>query len=110
MSDYVPDLGDIVWLSFDPRTGHEQSGHRPALVMSPAAYNEARGMMIACPLTSRVKGYPFEVIVAGDPDSAVLVDQVRSLDWRARAARFKQTASPDVVSEVQAKLKALLGL
>jgi mRNA interferase MazF len=60
---YVPDAGDVVWLHFDPQAGHEQAGHRPALVLSPARYNGARGMMICCPMTSKIKGYPFEVLV-----------------------------------------------
>lgn len=107
---YTPDLGDIVWLRFDPQAGHEQAGHRPALVLSPARYNAARGMMIACPMTSRIKGYPFEVIVEQNPDSAVLADQIKSLDWRARGATFKARAPQAVVDEVQAKIRALLAL
>lgn len=107
---YTPDLGDIVWLQFDPQAGHEQAGHRPALVLSPARYNAARGMMIACPMTSRIKGYPFEVIVERDPDSAVLADQIKSLDWRARRAAFKARASQAVMDEVRAKIRALLVL
>ena len=109
MSAYVPDTGDIVWLSFDPQAGHEQAGHRPALVMSPARYNAARGMMIACPMTSRIKGYPFEVVITAEPPSVVLADQIKSLDWRARRAVHKGAAPVEAVAEVQAKLKALLG-
>lgn len=108
MSRYVPDVGHIVWLQFDPQAGHEQAGHRPALVLSPARYNDARGMMIACPLTSRIKGYPFEVVISRDPPSAVLADQIKSLDWRARRAAHKGLVSAEVVAEVQGKLKALL--
>ena len=107
---YVPDAGDIVWLSFDPQAGHEQAGHRPALVLSPRAYNQARGMMIACPMTSRIKGYPFEVVLNRAPPSAVLVDQVKSLDWRARQAVFKGRAPQAALAEARAKLKSLLGL
>ncbi|WP_374534791.1 endoribonuclease MazF [Phenylobacterium sp.] len=110
MSRYVPDSGDIVWLQFDPQAGHEQTGHRPALVLSPARYNRARGMMICCPMTSRIKGYPFEVVVSEDPPSAVLADQIKSLDWRARMAVRKGKASQAVLVDVQAKLRALLGL
>jgi len=110
VSRYVPDSGDIVWLQFDPRAGHEQAGHRPALVLSPARYNQARGMLICCPMTSRIKGYPFEVVVSEDPPSAVLADQVKSLDWRARKAAHKGKAPPAVLAEVQAKIRALLGL
>lgn len=107
---YVPDAGDIVWLQFDPQAGHEQAGHRPALVLSPARYNAARGMMICCPMTSRIKGYVFEVVVARDPPSAVLADQVKSLDWRARGAVRKSVAPPEALAEVRGKVKALLAL
>lgn len=110
MSRYVPDSGDIVWLQFDPQAGHEQAGHRPALVLSPARYNQARGMMICCPLTSRIKGYPFEVVISEEPPSAVLADQVKSLDWRARKATGKGKVSPAVLADVQAKIRALIGL
>ena len=107
---YVPDAGDIVWLSFDPQAGHEQAGHRPALVLSPARYNGPRGMMICCPMTSRIKGYPFEVVESDDPPGAVLADEVRSLDWRARNATRKGRLSPAALAEVQAKIRALLNL
>ena len=109
-SAYVPDRGDIVWLEFDPQAGHEQAGHRPALVLSPARYNGPRGMMVCCPMTSRIKGYPFEVIDSHDPPSVALADQVKSLDWRARRAVRKGSVSPATVVEVQAKIRALLGL
>jgi len=83
---YIPDSGDIVWIAFNPQAGHEQAGHRPALVLSPAAYNGKVGLAILCPITSQVKGYPFEVQI---PDGlkvsgAILSDQVKSLDWKAR--------------------------
>jgi mRNA interferase MazF len=110
VSDYVPEAGDIVWLQFDPQAGHEQAGHRPALVLSPAKYNRIRGMVICCPLTSKIKGYPFEVIVSQTPASAVLSDQIKSLDWRARQATFKGKVSQTVLVETQAKIKALLSL
>jgi mRNA interferase MazF len=109
VSRYVPDSGDIVWLQFDPQAGHEQAGRRPALVLSPARYNRLRGMMICCPMTSRIKGYPFEVVVSVEPPSAVLADQVKSLDWHARKAVRKDAAPPAVLAEVRAKLRALLG-
>ena len=109
MAGYVPDAGDIVWLDFDPQAGHEQAGHRPALVLSPARYNGPRGMMICCPMTSRIKGYPFEVIDRRDPPSVVLADQVKSLDWRARRAAHKGAVSAATLAEVQAKLRVLLG-
>lgn len=105
---YVPDVGDLVWLHFDPQAGHEQAGHRPALVLTPARYNGLRGMMICCPMTSRIKNYPFEVVISDDPPSAVLADQVKSLDWRARKALRKAKVGPDILAEVQAKIRALL--
>jgi len=85
---YVPERGDVVWLNFTPQAGHEQAGHRPALVLSPAAYNGKTGLMLCCPITSQVKGYPFEVrLDAGaDAQGVVLSDQVKSLDWQARQA------------------------
>lgn len=107
---YVPDAGDIVWLQFDPQAGHEQAGHRPALVLSPAAYNGKRGMMLCCPMTSRIKGYVFEVVVPGHSSSAVLADQIKSVDWVARRAERKGVAPPSVLAETRAKLKTLLGV
>jgi mRNA interferase MazF len=108
---YVPGAGDVVWLQFDPQAGQEQAGHRPALVISPANYNAKTGLMVCCPMTTRIKGYPFEVIadIAGTK-SAVLSDQVKSLDWRVRRARRRGDVSEDVLLHVRAKLKALLGI
>ena len=83
---YVAKAGDIVGLAFDPQAGHEQAGHRPAVVLSPAAYNGRTGLMLCCPTTTRIKGYPFEVRLAGAPPSVALADQIKSLDWRARRA------------------------
>lgn len=108
--DYVPDVGDIVWLHFDPQAGHEQAGRRPALVLTPARYNYARGMAICCPMTTKIRGYVFEVVVSQRPPSAVLADQVRSFDWRARRVRRKGVAEARVLAEVRAKIKALLTL
>jgi mRNA interferase MazF len=110
VAEYIPEAGDVVWLQFDPRAGHEQAGHRPALVLTPRRYNALRGMMVCCPMTSRIRGYVFEVIVSRTPPSVVLADQLKSLDWRARGARFSSAAPPDVLAEVQGKVKALLGL
>lgn len=107
---YVPELGDVVWLQFDPQAGHEQAGHRPALVLSPSRYNAKRGMMICCPMTSQIKGYPFEVVVSQHPPSVVLADQMKSLDWRARKAVYKGTVSAESLAEAQFKIKALLYL
>jgi mRNA interferase MazF len=105
----APDAGDIVWLNFTPHAGHEQAGHRPALVLSPAAYNDKTGLMICCPLTTRIKSYPFEVPLAGDRPSAVLADQVKSFDWRARKAVRKGNVSAAELAEVRAKIRALIG-
>jgi mRNA interferase MazF len=106
--DYVPDAGEILWLHFDPQAGHAQAGRRPALVLTPLRYNAARGMMICCPMTTKVKGYVFEVAVDGKPPRAVLADQIKSLDWRARRAVRKGAVQPRVLAEVSAKVKALL--
>ena len=107
---YVPGRGDIVWLQFDPQAGQEQAGHRPALVVSPKAYNRKVGLALFCPITSRVKGYPFEVVLpTGSPASgAILSDQVKSLDWRVRQARRICAAPVDVVENVLAKLLTLV--
>jgi mRNA interferase MazF len=107
---YVPDRGDIVWLQFNPQAGHEQAGHRTALVLSPVSYNRRSGLMLCCPMTSQKKGYPFEVVIAVDTDreSVVLADQVKSLDWKARKAVKKGTASIDVIAETLSKLQTLL--
>src|SRR5207249_10455705 len=80
----VPDVGDITWLTFSPQAGHEQAGHRPAVVLSPASYNGKTSMMICCPMASQLKGYPFEVVVTKHAPSAILADQVKSLDCRER--------------------------
>lgn len=106
---YVPDVGDVVWISFDPQTGHEQAGHRPAVVLSPAAYNARTSLMVCCPMTSQVKNYPFEVVIAGPSPSAVLADQVKSLDWRKRRAKRKGTISRTELAEMRAKILALIG-
>lgn len=108
MPGYVPDAGDIVWLQFDPQAGHEQAGHRPALVLSPASYNGKRGMMICCPMTSRSKGYVFEVAVGDTAGSVILADQIKSVDWRARRATRKGKVPTATLLDVRAKLKALL--
>ena len=106
---YVPDAGDIVWLEFDLQAGPGQAGHRPALVLSPAAYNSKKGLMVCCPLSTRIKGYPFEVLthIDGQPGVA-LSDQVKSLDWRVRKVKKKGAASEEVLQDVRAKIKALL--
>jgi len=106
---YVPDAGDIVWLRFSPQASHEQAGHRPAVVVSPAAYNGRTNLMLCCPMTTQIKGYPFEVTVAGKRPGAVLADQVKSLDWVERKAKFKGKASATELASVRARIIALVG-
>ena len=106
---YVPETGEVVWLEFDPQAGHEQAGHRPALVISPASYNSKTGLMVCCPMSTKIKGHPFEVVTQVDGvDSAVLSDQVKSLDWKVRRAKKKAVVNADVLVHVRAKMKALL--
>lgn len=107
---YIPNRGDIVWVTFNPQAGHEQAGRRPALVLSPAAYNGKVGLAILCPITSQIKGYPFEVLI---PDGlkisgAILSDQVKSLDWKVRQAEFICKLTPEALDEVLQKLNTLL--
>ena len=106
---YVPEAGDVVWLHFDPQAGREQAGHRPALVLSPSAYNGKTGLMLCCPMTTQVKGYPFEVPIAGARSGAALADQVKSLDWVMRKASRKGKVSAAELSEARAKAIALIG-
>ena len=107
---YVPDRGDAVWITFTPQSGHEQAGHRPALVLSPASYNGKVGFAILCLITSQVKGYPFEVTApAGSRlNGVILADQVKSLDWRVRKAEFICKLPRETTSEVLDKLQTLL--
>jgi mRNA interferase MazF len=108
-SSYVPEAGDIVWLSFDPQVGREQARHRPAVVLSPAVYNAKTSLMVCCPMTTQIKNYPFEVIISAANPSAVLADQIKSLDWRRRKAKRKGAISADELAEVRAKIRALIG-
>lgn len=107
---HVPDQGDLVWLEFDPQAGHEQAGRRPALVLSPKSYNQATKLMLCCPVTSRVKGYPFEVVISGSTkiSGVALSDQIRSLDWVAGNAQFIDRVPASVLSEVALKQRVLL--
>ena len=109
MARYVPDEGDIVWLQFSPQAGHEQAGHRPAVVLSPASYNDKTSLMLCCPMTTQIKGYPFEVVIAGETKSAVLSDQVKSVDWRARNAKRKGRISVQELSDIRKRAAALIG-
>jgi mRNA interferase MazF len=107
---YVPERGDVVWISLSPQAGHEQSGRHPAVVLSPAAYNGKVGLAILCPITTQVKGYPFEVwIPEGLPvKGAILSDQAKSLDWRARQAEFICVLPDQIISGVLQKLGTLV--
>lgn len=106
---FVPERGDLVWLDFDPQAGREQAGRRPALVLSSRGYNSKTSLAVICPITSKVKGYPFEVVLpAGRITGAVLSDQVASLDWVVRRAEKVAKVSDDVLAEVTAKIAALI--
>jgi mRNA interferase MazF len=107
---YIPRRGDAIWLNFNPQSGHEQAGRRPALVLSPEAYNRKAGLAIFCPITSQVKGYPFEVkLPAGLPvNGVVLADQVKSLDWRVRDVALIKKLPMQIVNETTDLLITLL--
>lgn len=109
--EWVPESGELVWLTFDPQAGREPAGRRPALVLSPAQYNRRSGLVLVCPITSRVKGYPFEVeLPPGLPVSgAILADHLKSADWRARRAEFTCHVPKEVLQEVLDRLAPLLG-
>jgi mRNA interferase MazF len=109
---YIPDAGDLVWLTFDPQAGHEQRGRRPALIVSPRTYNAKARLAIACPVTSHVKGYPFEVPLpaGGKISGVVLADHVKNLDWHARHVAFEAKAPADILTDVRERLRVLLGL
>lgn len=107
---YVPDRGDVVWLNFTPQSGREQAGHRPALVISPKSYNQKVGLALFCPITSHVKGYPFEVALPTgfSVSGAVLSDHIKSLDWKTRKAEFKGRVSKAVLEAVLERVATLL--
>lgn len=110
-SEYIPERGDAVWITLDPHAGHEQAGRRPALVLSPSVYNGRVGLALFCPITSQVKGYPFEVSLPdGLPIAGVVgADQVKSLDWRARRTTRIGAVPEEVVAQVVRRLQTLLG-
>jgi mRNA interferase MazF len=110
MPAYVPERGDLVWLNFTPQSGHEQAGKRPAFVVSPHAYNKKVGLALFCPVTRQIKGYPFEVCIPDgvEIDGVILADQLKSLDWTARHAKFITKLPSDITQEVIAKLKTLI--
>jgi len=106
---YIPDRGDIIWLDFDPQTGHEQKGRRPAIVLSPQLYNEKTNLAILCPITSRVKGYPFEVQIKGKKVQGVsLSDQVKNMDWKVRNAEFIEKISKTAFNEITENIRLLI--
>ncbi len=109
-SRYIPDRGDLVWLNFLPQAGHEQAGRRPAVVISPKAYNRPTQLALVCPVTSRSKGYPFEVLIPKTAaiQGVILADQLKSLDWRARKAEFAGRLDATTLTEVAGKVMALL--
>ena len=109
---WVPDAGELIWLTFDPQAGREQAGRRPALVLSPLNYNRKSGLAIVCPITSRLKGYPFEVPLPEGlrMTGAVLADHLKSLDWRERRAESAGRVPPELLREVLDRLVPLLGL
>jgi len=110
MPSYIPRRGDIVWLKFNPKAGHEQAGRRPALVMSPYEYNKKVGLFIVCPITSQIKGYPFEVRLSSKSgiNGVVLADQIKSLDWKARQTEFVESVTKDLIDAVSARLLPLI--
>lgn len=107
---YVPDRGDVVWIDFNPQAGHEQAGRRPAIVLSPAAYNSKVGLLLLCPVTTQIKGYPFEADIPQGlkVTGTILSDQVKSLDWKARRAEFICRLPDSAVNETLKKLHTLL--
>lgn len=110
VGQYIPDRGDVVWISLNPQAGHEHTGRRPAVVLSPHDYNSRTSLAIFCPITSAIKGYPFEVIIPDNPaiKGVILSDQVKSLDWKARDAEFICDLDNSTLNEVLSKLKSLL--
>lgn len=109
MVGYTPEKGDIVWIDFSPTRGHEQAGVRPVLVLSPNMYNAKSGLMVACPITSKVKGYPFEVrIQAKKINGVVLADQIKNLDWQARKVSFEERAPESAVTQSQELIEVLV--
>ncbi|MBN1525095.1 MAG: endoribonuclease MazF [Spirochaetales bacterium] len=106
---YIPEKGDLIWLNFNPQTGHEQAGNRPAIVLSPKKYNEKTHLLIACPISSKEKGYPFEVPLSGNKiQGVVLADQVKNVDWQKREAIFIEKSKKEDVLEVLIKLLTIL--
>jgi len=107
--DYIPERGDVVWLNFNPQSGHEQQGKRPAIVISPKEYNEKVGLGLFCPITTKIKDYPFEVKIENKKvTGVVLSDQIKSLDWQTREIEFISKENPDKIDEIINKISVLL--
>ena len=109
-TEYIPQRGDVVWINFNPQAGHEQAGHRPAVVLSPRTYNDKTHLAILCPITNRVKGYPFEVAipVGLEVKGVILADQIKSMDWRARNAELIAPLPTETVDAILQKVEMLL--
>ena len=105
---YIPDRGDIVWLEFNPQKGHEQKGRRPGIVLSKKEYNQKSSLAIICPITSKIKGYPFEVKVNSTIQGVILSDQIRSIDWKSRNAAFIEKTSEEILKEILENIDLLL--
>ena len=110
MSNYIPQRGDVVWINMHPQAGHEQTGRRPAVVLSPRSYNDKVGLALFCPITNQIKGYPFEVIIPEGfkVNGTILSDQVKSLDWKVRHAEFFDKIPESITLEILKKLTTLL--
>ena len=105
---YVPDRGDIIWLEFDPQKGHEQKGRRPGIVLSKKEYNQKSNLAIICPITSKIKGYPFEVRINSIIQGVILSDQIRSIDWKSRNAAFIEKIPEEILKETLENIDLLL--
>lgn len=109
VSRFVPDVGDLIWVDFDPTKGNEQAGHRPAVVLSPFIYNNKTGLCLCVPCTTKTKNYPFEVALSSERNGVALADQIKSIEWRAREVSKKGTVTEQELQQIKAKIKALIG-
>lgn len=105
---YIPDRGDIIWLEFDPQKGHEQKGRSPGIVLSKKEYNQKSNLAIICPITSKIKGYPFEVRINSIIQGVILSDQIRSIDWKSRNAAFIEKIPEEILKEILENIDLLL--
>ena len=105
---YIPDRGDIIWLEFDPQKGHEQKGRRPGIVLSKKEYNQKSNLAIICPITSKIKDYPFEVRINSIIQGVILSDQIRSIDWKSRDASFIEKIPEEILKEILENIDLLL--